>query len=303
VSSDPFTDLASSLEGFRAGLRDLVVDNRLPAPGSPAVTEANGEPYAGEWGQTPSQEVFSAVFITAVSCGDHLAAIGAVIRARCGTAPPYTLARAATEAASIAFYLTAPTINALERVRRNLNFHLDSMCEELSLLSPFTSPEAQARANQFRTNIAAIGRGAQAHHLQFRKMDGPGRAAYIGDRPPRATTLIDQCASQLPGLGATYQRLLSSITHAKLNGLARFLMSADTDGQGELNITAGRLALELLAAPLCATAMTERLCWFTGWDTKEIEGPVNLMLDTWGRVANAPAWRPQPFTHSGPVAS
>jgi hypothetical protein len=68
--------------------------------------------------------------------------------------------------------------------------------------------------------------------------------------------LIDQCASRTPKLGATYQRLLSSVAHAKAHGLMRFLVSgtlieSDQPGQvlAPINISAPDLAQHLMVGP------------------------------------------------------
>jgi hypothetical protein len=42
------------------------------------------------------------------------------------------------------------------------------------------------------------------------------RSAFLDVKQPSAMTLMDACASQTPGLGAAYQRLLSSVAHSKL---------------------------------------------------------------------------------------
>jgi hypothetical protein len=42
---------------------------------------------------------------------------------------PYSVTRAAAEAAAMAVYLTDPAIDGLERVRRNTNYRLDALCE------------------------------------------------------------------------------------------------------------------------------------------------------------------------------
>jgi hypothetical protein len=302
VSSDPFADLARSLQKVHLAFWDLLRRDTHPAPGSPAVTEAEGEPYAGEWSQHPSMDVLGLALQAAVSAINHLGALGAVIEARSGPEPPYTVARATAEHAAAACYLTDPAIDRRERLRRGINRRLDGLCEQISLLGGLKHPQARAQAklqaDYTRGRIAAISRTAKEHGFPFHGMDGPGRPAYIGERPLSPMLLIDNCTPQEPGVGATYQRLLSAVAHAKPHGLARLLMpvppSADPGERfTQINVTSDRLALELLAGPLCATKMLEQLFWFAGWDTREITGPVNLMLHTWDRVANIPSWPPQ----------
>jgi hypothetical protein len=49
MSSDPFADLASSTEAFATEFREFMTCNPRSAPGSPADSEAQGEPFAGDW--------------------------------------------------------------------------------------------------------------------------------------------------------------------------------------------------------------------------------------------------------------
>jgi hypothetical protein len=297
VSSDPFADLAGSLETYYEAFRDLLGPQARPKPGSPALTEAENEPYAGEWSRHPARDVVGMTFQAAVSSTNHLTALALTLRARSGPEPAYTVARAAAEHAAAASYLTDPTIDARERIRRGINRRLDGLCEQLSLLTGLNGPLAQADTAHVQARIEAISRTGKQHGFAFRKKDGPGRQAYLGKRPPSPTTLIDNCLSQEPGLGTTYQRLLSSVAHAKTNGLTRLLTPGQpVPGTGErtaqINPTSDRLALELLVGPLCATHMIERLCWYTGWDTHQITEPVNQMLATWAHVAEIPSWIP-----------
>ena len=209
-------------------------------------------------------------------------------------AAPYTLTRAAAESAATACYLTVPGIDALERVRRSMNCDLKGLCEHINLISKFTVPGAQAEVAQNQERIDAIGRTGQQHGFRFKKQDGY-RPAYLGAKPPSAMELMDQSASKTPGLGATYQKLLSAVAHANLNGLSRFLIAdgrleSDQPGQAlvQLNVSDVDLAQQLLAGPMCASTLVEHLGWFAGWDTDEIRPLVIRMLHTWGRIARIP---------------
>ena len=131
MSSDAFADLGRSLSQFAEGLRRLVDVNQRPTAGSPADKEADGEPYAGDWGLHPSGAVFATVLPTTWSCTDHLSVAGTVLEHHQGISSLYTLTRGAAESAAIACYLTEPGIGSLERVRRNLNYDLQAMHEDL----------------------------------------------------------------------------------------------------------------------------------------------------------------------------
>ena len=63
MSSDPFTDLSRSLTAFAEAFRDLLTGNPRPAPGSPADREAEGDPFAGDWGEYPSRDIFATTYL------------------------------------------------------------------------------------------------------------------------------------------------------------------------------------------------------------------------------------------------
>jgi hypothetical protein len=132
VSSDPFADLARGLNVFCGALRDVIKEHPAPQPGSPAEKESEDEPLAGQWGQHPSRDTRAAIFLTTVSCADHLAACADVITARRAAAALYTLTRSSVEAAAISCYLLDPGIDAAERVRRYMNWRLDDLFQGVS---------------------------------------------------------------------------------------------------------------------------------------------------------------------------
>src|SRR6185437_508712 len=68
VSSDPFADLASSTEAFATGFREFMTRNPQPALGSPADSKAQGEPFAGDWADRPSSDIFATAYLSATSC-------------------------------------------------------------------------------------------------------------------------------------------------------------------------------------------------------------------------------------------
>lgn len=134
MSSDPFVDLAQALDGFCDAFRAGVSAHRVPLDGSPALNEAQGEPYAGEWGSEPSLQIFGTVYMTAWACIDHLASLATILRAGRGVAASFTLARGACEAAATACYLADPAADARERLRRSMNAHLVARCEQITML-------------------------------------------------------------------------------------------------------------------------------------------------------------------------
>jgi hypothetical protein len=294
MSSDPFADLGRRLDDFAQALRDLLNSNQLPAPGSIADKEADGEPYAGEWGEYPSRDVFATMVLTSWSCADHLAGMATLLQTKRCIPSLYTLARGAAEAAVIACYLSEVGIDPLERVRRNMNCNLDALCEDLNILRRFTSPEAPLKAAEHEAKIKAIEHTAKQHDWTFKKQDSY-RPAYIGEKPESATTLIGKCALQIPNIGIISYKMFCGVAHAKLHGLSRFLMHNGTSLPGqtgrisvELNITAGELAQQLFAAIACASTLVNHLRYYLGWDTEKIDDAATKMMGTWGRVAGIP---------------
>lgn len=298
MSSDSFADLGRSLSQFAECLRRLVDANKRPAKGSRADKEADGEPHAGDWGAHSSRDVFATVLLTTWSCTDHLAVAGTVLEHHQGISSLYTLTRGAAESGAVACYLTEPGIGSLERVRRNLNYNLQAMHEDLNMLRAIDGQEAIDKAARHRTRIDAIGRSGYQHQLQLTRPRKGYSACYLGEEPPSTMALIDKSASRTSGVGARYQQLLSSVAHGQLHGLSRFMMYAPSPAEpgkviAQMNVTAHDLALHLLAGPLCATTLVEHLRWFFGWDTSELDKTTLVMMHTWGRIAGVPYTGPE----------
>jgi hypothetical protein len=197
--------------------------------------------------------------------------------------------RGAAEAAATGCYLSGADIGDRERVRRYMNRRLAGLCAEITMVSSFPSPQAQAEVTHLEGQVAVIGRSARQHGFGYRGRDRH-RAAYCGDKPPSVTWLISHCSSRVPTVGATYYRLLSGVAHAQPHGLARFLMAGD-DGPGRvmLNSTALDLARDLLAGPLCAATLVEHLDRYPGWDCDAARSLATRMVQAWGRIAGVPA--------------
>lgn len=243
-----------------------------------------GVPVAGRPG---------AILLAAAVAADHLAAVGSVIRGRNAVFAPYTVMRAAAEAAAMAVYLTDPAIDGRERVRRNMNYRLYACCEQIRLVGAFNDDDAARMADRNRQRLTDFERAAQRHSFRFRRMDGPRKPAYLDSRLPSAMELVDLAVDKnVPGLGVACQRHLSSVAHAKLHGMTRFLTPlAGTPPEAartSINISAAKIALELLAGPVCAANLASGLGWFTGWDMDPVADPMAVMLETWGRIGGVP---------------
>lgn len=291
MSSNPFADLASSVEKFAKGFREFINSSPRPAPGSPADKEAQDEPFAGSWGDHPSSDVFATTYLAATSCTDHLLGLADVLSSRNAVFATYTLTRNALEAAALGCYLTDQDIDARERVRRTMNYRIDALSERAWLLKDMGGDYAARKLDETTRRIPDFARGARQHNFTFHDMNGKGRAAHVGDAQPAAMTLIGLAVDKnMPELGRTYQRLLSATAHSGLHGLARMLtpMSPNDGRPGEalaaVNIDPQRLATDLMVGPLTAHSLARSVEWFTGCDMNNLHGPANQMLQIWARI-------------------
>jgi hypothetical protein len=298
VSSNAFADLAHGVDLTAVSLRDLLNENKIPAPGSPADKEADGEPLAGEWGAHPARDIFATIMLASWSCADHLRGLAAVLQAQCSIAALYTLARGAAEASVLPCYLTEFGIDPLERVRRNMNCNLDGICQDLNMLRRFTEPDTWQKIARHEAQLAAIKRTGEHYGFAFTPPNR-FRSAYLGDKPEPTITLIDKCTARTRGVGASSYQILCGVAHPRLHGLSRFLMT-DTQAtaapgkvQTQLNIRAGELAQQLFVGPLCTTTLIEHLRWFLGWDTTEIDRSVTYMTNIWCRISGIPSTGPK----------
>jgi hypothetical protein len=294
MSSDAFVDLGRRLGDFAQALRELLDSNKCPAAGSIAAGEVDSEPYAGGWGEHPSRDVFATMVLTSWSCADHLAGTAILLKAKRCIPSLYTLSRGAAEAAVVSCHLSEKGIDPLERIRRNLNCHLDALSQDINMLRRLSDPSARQRIARHEAEVEAVKRAAEQRNFAFKPQDG-FRSAFIGEKPISAMQLIDKCASHTLGLGASSYQMFSGVAHAKLHGLSRFLVTNGTPLSGEpgkvaveMNIRAGELARELFPAVIVASTLVNHLRYFLGWNTEEIDRAVTGMHATWCRIAVIP---------------
>jgi hypothetical protein len=291
MSSDPFADLANSTGAFATEFREFMTRNPQPAPGSPAESESQGEPFAGEWAERPSSDIFATAYLSATSCTDHLLGLADVLRSRNALFSAYTLTRGALEAAALGCYLADPDIDGKERVRRTMNYRLNALCERTWLFQDMQGEYAAEKLAETRQRISDFARSARQHGFDFHDMSGKGRAARIGSAQPAAMNLISLAVDkEMPELGRIYQRLLSATAHSALHGLARMLtpLSPIEGRPGEalaaVNADPRKLAVELVVGPLAAHRLAHAVEWFTGCDMSSLHDPANQMLMTWSRI-------------------
>jgi hypothetical protein len=287
MSSDPIADLGRTLGQFAGDLTELFRANDRPRPGTPAGSEADGEPFAGDWGAQPAREVLATIALASASCADYLTVIAETLRARSGMYSLYALARSALEAAGQGCYLTEPRIEPLERIRRHMNLDLRALHEDGRMLRKIGDAPSVAKAAKHADRELVIGRAGEEFGLSFTKATDR-RQAYLGDEPLSAMKMAEGCAPSEPALKSAYQ-LLSGVAHGLWHGHARLLQRSESEPPGTvglgLAVGANTLARDLAAAPVCACALVGRLGWYTGWNLDALMASMNLLSANWERVA------------------
>jgi len=287
MSSDPIADLGRTLGQLAGDLAELFRTNDRPRPGTPAGREADGEPFAGDWGAQPAREVLATVALASASCADYLTVIAETLRARSGMYSPYALSRSALEAAAQGCYLTEPGVEPLERLRRHMNLDLQALHEDGRMLRKIGDPPSVAKAIRHADRELVIGRTGEEFGLSFTKATDRHQA-YLGDKPPSAMKMIEECAPNEPALKSAYQ-LLSGVAHGLWHGHARLLRRSESETPGTvglgLAVGANTLARDLAAAPLCACVLAGRLGWYTGWNLDALMASMSLLSVNWERVA------------------
>jgi hypothetical protein len=291
MPSDATADLVRSTAEFTREFRETLTRNPRPLPGSPALTEAEGEPFAGDWGEHPGSDIFAATYLLAASCTDHLLGLADVLASRNAIYSAYTVTRAAVEAAALGCYLAEPDIGARERLRRTANYRLHGFSERVRLFEDLEGDYAAVKLAESQQRMGDFARSARHYNFTFRAMNDRGRPACVDGPQPSAMSLISLMLSDdKPQLGRLFQRLLSATAHSSIHGLARMLSPlAPNEGRpGEvlaaINGDARTLATELIAGPLAGHILAGRLEWFAGCDMTSLREPANQMLQVWAGV-------------------
>jgi hypothetical protein len=84
MSSDPIADLGRTVGRFAGTSLHCSVLTTGRSRGTPAGSEADGEPFAGDWGAQAAREVLATVAVASASCADYLTVIGMTLQARSG---------------------------------------------------------------------------------------------------------------------------------------------------------------------------------------------------------------------------
>lgn len=287
MSTDPIAELGRTLGQFAGDLAELFRANGQPRSGTPARQEADGEPYAGDWGAQPALEIMATTALASASCADYLTVTARTLEERTGMYSLYSLIRSALEVAAQSCYLTEPDIEPLERIRRHMNLDLQALYEDSRMLRKVGDSPSVAKAGRHAHREQVIGRVGMEFGLIFTAATDR-RQGYLGERPPPVMKMIEGCLPDEPALKSAYQ-LLSSVAHGLWHGHSRLLGPGEIDTSGKvslgLRIGAGTLARDLAPAPLCASVLARRLGWYTGWDCENLNASITMMSTSWERIA------------------
>jgi hypothetical protein len=287
MSSDPIAELGRTLGQFAGDLAELFRANGQPRSGTPAGQEADGEPYAGDWGAQPSFEIMATIALASASCADYLTVTARTLEERTGMYSLYALIRCALEVAAQGCYLTEPGIEPLERVRRHMNMDLHALYEDSRMLRKVGDLRSVAKADRHAHREQVIGRVGMEFELPFTAATDRHQA-HLGKRPPPVMKMIEGCLPDEPALKCAYQ-LLSGVAHGLWHGHSRLLGPGEIDTSGKvglgLRIGASALARDLAPAPLCASVLASRLGWYTGWDCQDLNASITMMSASWERIA------------------
>ncbi|GLW74943.1 hypothetical protein Kpho02_72400 [Kitasatospora phosalacinea] len=285
MSSDPWGDLANSLNGVCVRFEEDRRTHEGFLQGSPAAVDVGDEPFAGDWGPAPARNANMAGLNLAFVAMDHLASLAVLLRSPtppvCG---PSAVGRSAMEVAARAHYLLDPGIPTLERIRRHQNDRLVTLWEQkqLAALAKQPSDEPDAR-------VEAIFRSARRFGLTPRPSNKP---PFIAPGPPNATDLIDDVVGKGDGVGAIYYKTLSAVTHGREHGMTQYLQRhaalldrTHGDVLASFGTTPLKTARYLFGTLLAVTDMLDRLYPRFGWPATGVRRDVDTMLLVWVRIA------------------
>ncbi|MBB1256540.1 hypothetical protein H3146_24785 [Streptomyces sp. OF3] len=291
MAIDQWSQLASSLSGLRTAFDRSAQFPEAYLPDSPADRERQGDRLAGDWARRPAHSANITPLPAVFSVLDHLDSLGTLFRSAGGITTTYTVARAALDIATGPWYLLEPGIGSRERVRRYMNFRLQSLKEQMQLDSAGKT-DIREHSEQ---RIESIIHTAQQHGFKARRTKDRYKPPYLDDPLPTTMELASQIVSkEEPSLGRLFWRVGSAVAHGHQYGFALFFGEEQVvdpisgDIAKQLQTNARQTALGCGGAPLAAIALLRRLYAQYGWETTELEAAVHGVLTTWRRVAAGP---------------
>jgi hypothetical protein len=144
VTTDAWHVLSGSLQLLREEFDNAYARHHGRAlPGSPAARELQqDDDLAGEWGARPVHDAHLASISPTMAAMDHLDSLGLLLTSPGGLMASHTVARSTLDIATKPWFLLEPDIGARERVRRYMNYRLQSLKEQ-SLITGDNRPRKQ----------------------------------------------------------------------------------------------------------------------------------------------------------------
>ncbi|MWA10707.1 hypothetical protein [Streptomyces sp. BA2] len=307
MSSDPWGDLAASLDAVREPfVRDRDTHSGF-LPGSPAALEGANEPFADDWAPAPSRNANIAGLHLATVAMDHFAGLATLLR----THEPVciyglsSLARSAIEVAARCYYLMEPEISPLERIRRQQSERLAGLWEQEKLAAIISqgkqSVEFQEATASLDLRMKTITDSARRHGLFPRVKDKKRPPFLAGPGVPRAfssTDLVEALVGQGNGLGVVSYQTLSAVGHGREQGVIQYftrqgVLLDRTHGDlfGTIEASAQQVAVNLAGTPIAMVGMLDRFYGHFGWPSGGVRPSINRLLEVWGRIAEIPIQR------------
>jgi hypothetical protein len=242
--------------------------------------DKSDESIARVWGDAVTfQDSSGHIRLLGVSASDHLLSMADALESRSsGAFSTYTLGRGALESAVRAWYLTDPTVEALERMRRFVNERLWGISEAFHFLKGIND-ESPDVLEQAETRIVEV---AAKAGLDVRRIKRGRR--YIGDDRPTIMQLcnlvLGEPAGRMAGFGSVTYRLLSSPAHGAEFGLAGRLQKTSSGASipGKDSIT---LAKHLIWPLVAYVEMGDRRLAYFGWDDEPWRHERETTLRLW----------------------
>lgn len=214
------------------------------------------------------------------SAQDHLTAMAAAVRTPLTVMASLTLLRTLLVGAANAAYLADPKIDAHERVRRALNFYLESLTEQMRLFGR-DDPLSVAEYDRLEQRRKEIKAGAKQLGWTVRGNDTPKATAlpkpwHIEPKPAEMTLLNDLLVDVMADgkVGHTLYRWLSATSHVQPHALLGLINKEHSVSQGDGSTMAaigmdGNLLLTLsLIATGSLTLAMDRCIGLYGWSSE-----------------------------------
>lgn len=255
--------------------------------------------FDGPWGRA-TREVVHEIATHASYASDHMQGMAAVTTAPRVVFSLSTLSRTVMESLARACWIYEPGIDTRERVRRVYNVRLESLREELNMLSGLRAdgprwpdPERESSSST-RAKILKIKMGAQRAGFTYttrkpnrrvtkkpnRRVPALAPARYLDKPVPSAQRLLTQMFEPLtspdtngrPDLGPIIHRLTSATAHGQSHGMQFFVMGQSESIRGVEGLADIQLGLSLShfsnivgSVVLAVQATVARLCAYYGW--------------------------------------